>query len=249
MWVVAADNRREVLSEEFAGAALGAADPHLWSAELGGGGWGCEQRQIYTSDRSNVAVTAQGQLAITARRSPDGAITSARLITKGRFAVQYGLIEARIKVPGGLGTWPAFWMLGSDIDEVGWPACGEIDVMEHVGSEPSTVHGTVHAPGYAGLGGGLGGAHRAEYDLSGDFHVYGVDWDADQITWLLDGRPYHRRMPGEVPGSVWPFRHAFFLVVNLAVGGAWPGNDTETPELPATMLIDWIRVRTPPLAA
>ncbi len=242
------DSRHMILSEEFASAAGGGPDPQLWSAELGGGGWGCEQLQTYTCDRSNVAITAQGQLAITARRSPVGTITSARLITKDRFALKYGLIEARIKVPGGLGTWPAFWMLGGDIDEVGWPACGEIDVMEHVGSDPNTVHGTVHAPGYAGLGRGLGGAHRAGCDLSDDFHVYGVDWDAGQITWLLDGRPYHRMTTGGAPGSVWPFRHPFFLVVNLAVGGAWPGNDTQTPELPATLLVDWIRVRTAPVA-
>lgn len=242
------DNRQVILSEDFAWAAGDGPDPQLWSAELGGGGWGCEQLQMYTFDRSNVAITSQGHLAIIARRSPDGTITSARLITKNRFAVKYGLIEARIKVPGGRGTWPAFWMLGSDIDEIGWPACGEIDVMEHVGSDPCTVHGTVHAPGYAGLGGGLGAAHRAECDLSDDFHVDGVDWDAGQVTWLLDGRPYHRMTPRGAPGSVWPFRHPFFLVVNLAVGDAWPGNDTKTPELPATLLVDWIRVRTAPAA-
>ncbi|MEP7112031.1 MAG: glycoside hydrolase family 16 protein [Ilumatobacteraceae bacterium] len=89
-------------------------------------------------------------------------------------------------------------------------------------------------------------AHRAGSDLSADFHVYGIDWDASQITWLLDGRPYHRMTPAEAPGSVWPFRHPYFLVVNLAVGGAWPGNDTETPVLPATLLVDWIRVRAAP---
>ena len=232
-----------VFSEEFDSGAGSGPDPEIWSAELGGGGWGCDQLQLYTGDRSNVAITDEGHLAITAWRSPDGTVTSARLITKDRFAVQYGLIEARIKVPGGIGTWPAFWMLGSDIDEVGWPACGEIDVMEHVGSDPCTVHGTVHAPGYAGLGGGLGAAHRTGSDLSHDFHIYGIDWDASHITWLLDGRPYHRMTAAEAPGSVWPFRHPFFLVVNLAVGGAWPGNDTEEPVLPATLLVDWIRVK------
>jgi beta-glucanase (GH16 family) len=241
---VDADSRQLILSEELASAAEGAPNPQLWSAELGGGGWGCEQRQIYTADRSNVAITAAGHLAITARRQPDGTITSARLMTKDRFTVQYGLIEARIKVPGGLGTWPAFWMLGSDIDEVGWPACGEIDIMEHVGSAPNTVHGTVHAPGYSGLAGGIGGTHVAVSDLSEDFHIYAVDWDGEQITWLLDGQPYHRMTPAQTPESIWPFRHGFYLVVNLAVGGAWPGNDTETPALPATLLVDWIRVRT-----
>jgi beta-glucanase (GH16 family) len=218
-------------------------DPQVWSAELGGGGWGSGQRQVYTADRSNVAISAGGHLAITAQRLPDGTITSARLITKDRFTVQYGLIEARIKVPGGLGTWPAFWMLGSDIDEVGWPMCGEIDIMEHVGSAPNTVHGTVHAPGYSGLAGGIGGAHVSVSDLSDDFHTYAIDWDAEQITWLLDSQPYHRMTPAQAPESMWPFRHPFYFVVNLAIGGAWPGNDTETPALPATLLVDWIRVR------
>lgn len=242
------DDPLVVLSEDFASREGSGPDRSLWCAELGGGGWGCEQLQIYTCDRSNVAITAQSQLAITAKRSPDGTITSARLVTKDRFDVRYGLIEARIKVPGGPGTWPAFWMLGSDIDEVGWPACGEIDVMEHVGSDPNTVHGTAHAPGYAGLAGGLGRAHPAGCDLSADFHVYGVDWDVGRITWLLDGRPYHRMTPAEAPGSIWPFCHPFFLVINLAVGGAWPGNNPPAPVLPATLLVDWIRVRKPPAA-
>jgi beta-glucanase (GH16 family) len=132
-------------------------------------------------------------------------------------------------------------MVGSDLDEVGWPACGEIDVMEYVGSQPTTVHGTVHGPGYAGLEHGIGKAYDAGTDLASGFHVYAVDWTAEQITWLLDGTVYQRLTPADVPGP-WPFTQPFFLVINLAIGGAWPGNDTDRPSLPARMLIDWIRV-------
>lgn len=131
-----------------------------------------------------------------------------------------------MKVPGGRGTWPAFWMLGSNIDHVAWPACGEIDVMEHVGCNPGTVHGTLHAPGHSGLDGGHGQAHRARADLVGDFHTYSVDWNVDEISWLFDGHAYHWLTPADVPGGIWPFDQPFYLLVNLAIGGAWPGNDT-----------------------
>jgi beta-glucanase (GH16 family) len=229
--------------EEFAGATGSAPNPAIWSYELGAGGWGCDQNQTYTSSIGNAQVTAEGHLGITATRCAAGAITSARLITKHHFTLRYGRIEARIKVPGGLGTWPAFWMLGSSIDEVGWPDCGEIDVMEHVGSDPRAVHGTLHGPGYSGLDGGIGRSYDTGVDLSEDFHIYGVHWTADQISWLLDGEVYQVLTPAQVPGGRWPFNSsAFYLLLNLAIGGAWPGNATDDPQLPATMLIDWIRV-------
>lgn len=217
--------RELVWLENFDGEAGSGPDLATWSAELGAGGWGCDQLQTYTDDQANAHITAEGHLAITATQVPgdsNGVITSARLITKDHFTVTYGLVEARIKVPGGLGTWPAFWMLGSDIDDVDWPACGEIDVMEHVGSDPGSVHGTVHAPGYSGLDGGIGQAHRTGSDLSDDYHVYGVEWTSEQISWLFDGYPSHRVTPHLVPGGRWPFDHPFYLLVNLAIGGAWP---------------------------
>ena len=184
------------------------------------------------------------------RSSPaaDGStVTSARLITKGRVAARYGRIEARIKVPAGRGVWPAFWMLGTDIDAVGWPACGEIDVMEFVGAEPRTVHGTLHGPGYAGVGRGIGAAHDAGVDLSDDFHVYGVEWTADQITWILDGTLYGTVRRSDVPDGAWVFEHDFYLLLNLAIGGSWPGNAGDDLPLPVTMLVDWVRVRSPHL--
>jgi beta-glucanase (GH16 family) len=227
--------------QEFAGPAGLPPDPEVWTHEVGGGGWGDRQRQVYTDDPQNAALDGAGHLAITARRGADGiTITSARLTTKGRFAVRYGWIEARIRVPAGHGTWPALWLLGTDIDEVGWPACGEIDVMEHVGVDPMRWYGTIHGPGYSGLAAGIGGAVEAGIDLSEDFHRYAVAWDESGIVWLLDGREHHRLTPSDVPGP-WPFDHDFYLLVNLAIGGDWPGNDAE-PELPTSLLIDWIRV-------
>lgn len=230
-----------VWAEEFRGAAGSGPDPATWTAELGGGGWGDGQLQHYTESVENAVVDEAGRLAITARRTPDGLVTSARLVTKGRVTVRHGRVEARIQVPDGPGLWAAFWMLGADIDDVGWPACGEIDVMEHVGSDAGSVHGTLHGPGYAGLGGGVGFAHDAGVDLAADFHVYAVDWAPDRVTWSLDGHPYGTVTTQDVPGP-WPFDHDFFLLLNLAVGGDWPGNQTPEPALPATMLVDWVRV-------
>ncbi|MBC2934348.1 family 16 glycosylhydrolase [Nocardioides sp. zg-1228] len=231
--------------QDFAGAAGQRPDPRVWTHDLGGGGWGDRQRQVYTDDVANAALDGAGHLAITARREPDGTVTSARLTTRTGFATTYGRVEARIKVPGGRGTWPAFWMLGTDIDEVGWPGCGEIDVMEHVGADPGRAHGTVHGPGFSGIGGGIGSAMDAGTDLSEDFHDYAVVWDRSGITWRLDGREHHRVAPSDVPGP-WPFDHAFFLLVNLAIGGDWPGHDTDAPELPAVLLVDRIRVEALP---
>jgi beta-glucanase (GH16 family) len=228
--------------QDFAGPAGSAPDPAIWSHELGGGGWGDGQLQVYTDEPANAALDGEGHLAITARREADGTVTSARLVSKGGFATAYGRVEARLKVPGGRGTWPAFWMLGADIDRAGWPACGEIDVVEHVGADPRRCHGTAHGPGYSGLAGGIGGSLDVGVDLSEDFHEYAVAWDESGIVWFVDDREYHRLTPADVTGS-WPFDQPFFLLVNLAVGGDWPGNTTADLELPATLLVDWIRVR------
>jgi beta-glucanase (GH16 family) len=132
-------------------------------------------------------------------------------------------------------------MLGADIDDVGWPACGEIDVMEYVGSDPPAVHGTVHGPGYAGVGGGIGRRHEAAGPLSDDFHEYSVDWTPESLVWRLDGEEYFRLTPAGVPGP-WRFEHPHFLVLNLAIGGSWPGNELDPAALPAELLVDWVRV-------
>lgn len=229
-------------SDEFAGRAGSPPDPSVWVAELGGGGWGDDQLQTYTRPPSNAALTGEGQLAITARGdiTSSGSVTSARLTTRGRVAFRYGRIAARMKVPAGAGVWPAFWMLGADIGEVGWPACGEIDVMEYVGGDPTAVHATIHAPGYAGVGRGIGRRHALAAALADDFHTYAVDWSAERLTWLIDDDEYFHLTPDAVPGP-WPFDQFFHLVLNLAIGGTWPGNTPTPSALPAELLVDWVR--------
>lgn len=233
--------RPPVWSDEFDEPAGSPPSPARWRHELGGGGWGDDQQQHYTDRTANASVTAEGHLALTARREPDGTITSARLTSRG-LATPYGRVEARIRVPAGRGLWPAFWMLGTQVERVGWPACGEIDVMEHVGSEPRTVHGTAHGPGFAGVGRGRGGSHDLSVDLADDFHVFAVRHAPDRVEWAVDGTTYHCLTVRDVPAGGWVFSPPFFLLLNLAVGGSWPGNDSVDPPLPATLLVDWVRV-------
>ncbi|WP_254631557.1 family 16 glycosylhydrolase [Curtobacterium sp. Csp1] len=177
------------------------------------------------------------------RREPDGTFTSARLKTEGTFTAQYGRVEARIKIPRGQGIWPAFWMLGADIGQVGWPACGEIDVMENVGYEPTIVHATVHGPGYSGAN-GLSAActNPTGAAFADDFHVFGVDWRPDSITWLVDGVERGTVTRAAVGTNPWVFDKPFFVVLNVAVGGTWPGSPDATTRFPQQMLVDWVRV-------
>ena len=157
------------------------------------------------------------------------------------MAFTYGLIQARIQIPVGRGIWPAFWMLGQDIDAVGWPQCGEIDVLEGFGADPAVVHGTVHGPGYSGSA-GITASHDAGTSLAGDFHVYSVQWERDRIRWYLDDQLYSTVTPADVRGNPWVFDHDFFLLLNVAVGGTLPGNPDSSVTFPQTMLIDYIRV-------
>jgi beta-glucanase (GH16 family) len=232
-------------SDEFNGAAGARPDPAKWVYDLGSTGWGNQELEDYTDKPENVSIDGRGHLAIRAIRSDSGTYTSGRLKTKGRFAVQYGRIEARIRIPdGGRGIWPAFWMLGDDISEVGWPRSGEIDLMENRGDEPSIIHGTVHGPGYSGDKGisaqiGLGGGAR----FSRRFHVFGVEWSPGLIEFFLDGVPRAKVSPAILPaGTKWVFDKPFFLLLNLAVGGDWPGKPDSTTGFPQTMLVDWVRV-------
>ena len=170
--------------------------------------------------------------------------TSARLITKGKFDLKYGRFEARIKVPRGQGVWPAFWMLGNNIDTAGWPQSGEIDIMENIGREPSIVHGTVHGPGYSGAN-GIG----APFSLSGNtpfadgFHTYAIEWSASEMRWYVDNIQYQVLTPKSLPqGSTWVFDHPFFMILNFAVGGSWPGNPDANTTFPQTMQVDFVRV-------
>jgi beta-glucanase (GH16 family) len=229
-----------ILSEEFDGPAGSPVDPDIWQPEVGGHGWGNEELQYYTEGTENASLDGAGNLAIVVRRS-DSQYTSARLISKDRVAFTYGLVQARIQLPTGRGIWPAFWMLGQNIDEVGWPQCGEIDVMENVGQNPGVVHGTVHGPGYSGSS-GVTASHDAGGSLAGGFHVYSVNWERDTIRWFLDDELYSTVTPADLRGKPWVFDHDFFLLVNVAVGGTLPGNPDPSVTFPQTMLIDYIRV-------
>jgi beta-glucanase (GH16 family) len=238
-------------SDEFNGVAGAGVDSTKWVADTGGHGWGNQERQYYTRG-ANASLDGSGNLALTARVSTDAArqcwygvcgYTSARLKTKGRFEPTYGRFEARIRVPRGQGIWPAFWMLGADIDQVGWPQSGEIDVMENIGREPNIVHGTVHGPGYSGAN-GIGGAYTlTAAAFADDFHIFAVEWTPGEIRWLIDGAEYRRLTPGGLPsGAAWVFNHPFFMLLNVAVGGAWPGDPDGSTQFPQQMLVDYVRV-------
>jgi beta-glucanase (GH16 family) len=232
-----------VWSDEFDGPARSAPDPAIWTYDLGATGWGNRELENYTNSTDNAFLDGAGNLVIQALRAPAG-YTSARLKTQNRFSIAYGKIEARIKIPFGQGIWPAFWMLGNDITTNGWPRCGEIDIMENIGKEPSTVHGTVHGPGYSG-GNGIG----APYALSGgkrfsdDFHLFTAIWKPDSIEFLVDSSSYKKVALSDLPPKTqWVFNHPFFLLLNVAVGGAWPGNPDSSTEFPQRMVVDYVRV-------
>jgi len=237
-------------ADEFSGPDGSAPDGTKWAIQTGGNGWGNNELEYYTARPQNVQVSG-GNLVITALREdytdPDQVArhyTSARLQTKELFSQRYGRFEARIKIPKGQGMWPAFWMLGNNIDTAGWPACGEIDLMENIGREPSIVHGTLHAPGYPPEG------YTAAYTLpngqafSDSFHLYAVEWEPRQIRIYVDGNLYATDTQAGSPApNSWPFgRQPFFLLLNLAVGGNWPGNPDATTQFPQPMLVDYVRV-------
>jgi beta-glucanase (GH16 family) len=226
--------------EDFDGPAGAPVDRSSWGFEVGGHGWGNAELQAYTHLADNACLDGRGNLAVTVRRDARGGYTSARLITKDRFAFRYGTVSARIRLPGGRGIWPAFWMLGQDIDAVGWPGCGEIDILENFGTDPTVVHGTVHGPGYAGES-GVTGSWDAGVDLADDFHDYAVRWEPGRISWLLDGRSYHQVRPADLPGP-WVFDHDFYLLLNVAVGGRFSVPPPADLAFPRTMLVDWISV-------
>lgn len=240
-------------SDTFDGPAGAAVDSGKWQLETGDN-VNNHERQYYTSGTKNAALDGQGHLVITAKRENPAnyqcwygtcQYTSARLNTSGKFSAQYGHVEARMKIPRGQGMWPAFWMLGTDIGQVGWPNSGEIDVMENVGFEPSTVHGTIHGPGYSGSA-GIG----APYSLPNGqafadaFHTYAVDWAPDSITWSVDGNVYQRRTPADLGGKTWVFNKPFFLILNLAVGGYWPGDPDGSTSFPQQLVVDSVSVTT-----
>jgi beta-glucanase (GH16 family) len=238
-------------SDEFNQADGSSPNSANWGFDTGGSGWGNNELEYYTS-RTNNARIQGGQLVIEAKRENFGgrSYTSARLLTKGKRAWTYGRVEAKIKIPRGQGIWPAFWMLGTNIDSVNWPGCGEIDIMENIGktNDQNTVHGTIHGPqprGDYNGGSGIGGSYTL-YDgsaLADDFHVYAVEWTTNKIKWYLDDIAYFVATPANLPaGGTWVFTQPQFLLLNVAVGGNWPGNPDATSVFPQQMLVDYVRV-------
>lgn len=242
--------RALVWSDEFNGPDGTMPDPRKWHVVKDGSGFGNNEQQYYTDRRVNVR-QEKGNLVITARKEAftgrDGisrAYTSARIETQGRFQQKYGRIEARIKLPQGQGIWPAFWMLGVDIPTAGWPACGEIDIMENVGFEPLKVHGSLHGPGYSGNN-PLTGAYTLPKSarFSDDFHVFAVEWEPSVIHFYVDDVLYETQTANDIPSSKhWAFDHPFFILLNVAVGGNWPGSPDNTSTFPVSMLVDYVRV-------
>ena len=242
-------------SDEFNGPAGRKPDSRNWTHEIGDGtangipGWGNDELEYYTDDAQNAATNGRGQLAITARQS-DGSLscyygpcqfTSARLISQHKAEFAYGRIETRIKVPAGAGLWPAFWSLGTNIADVGWPQTGEIDIMEFVGRVPNEIFGTIHGPGYSG-GASFGGTHDFGVPVSDSFHTVSIEWQPNRIDWYVDGILYHSATPASVAPNQWVFNHPFFLILNMAIGGNFGGPVDPNVTFPQSYLIDYVRV-------
>src|ERR1035438_2040418 len=247
-----------VWSDEFNGPAGSQPDPKNWNYDLGGGGWGNGEAETYTNSPNNVFQDGQGNLVIRAIRDSSGNFTSARLQTGAPGAStqttdlswQYGRIEARIKLPLGLGVWPAFWMLGEDINSVSWPTCGEVDIMENFGTfnnNASVNNGTAHGPGYSG-GNGLTAPITLPpgETVSNNYHVYALEWSQNSIQWFVDGVLYHTVTTASIPsGDQWVFNAPFFILLNLAIGGPSTFLGTPDPNAPfpnQDMLVDYVRV-------
>ncbi|HLA74255.1 MAG TPA: family 16 glycosylhydrolase [Steroidobacteraceae bacterium] len=246
---------RLMWSDEFNGPVGRRPTSRNWTHEIGDGtangipGWGNSELEYYTDSAQNAATNGRGQLAITARQS-DGSMscyygpcqfTSARLVSQYKAEFAYGRIETRIKVPAGAGTWPAFWSLGTNIGDVGWPQTGEIDIMEFVGRVPNEVFGTIHGPGYSG-GASFGGTHDFGVPVSDAFHTFAIEWQPNRIDWFVDGILYHTATPANVAPNQWVFNHPFFLIMNLAVGGNFGGPVDPNVAFPRSMLVDYVRV-------
>lgn len=238
--------------DEFDGAVGSTPDRTRWTYDLGASGWGNRELEAYTDSADNAAIVADAgasdgkALAITARRDDVGRITSARIKTQGLFAQRYGRFEARLKLPSGQGIWPAFWMLGDDIGAKSWPGCGEIDIMENLGKEPTILHGTIHGPGYSGQQGPTASHTLPTGRFADDYHIFAIEWSPDAIHWYLDDTRYASKTPADIgAGNRWVFDHPFFMLLNVAVGGNWPGYPDDTTRFPQTMLVDYVRVYAP----
>jgi beta-glucanase (GH16 family) len=233
-----------VWQDEFDGDDGARPDPNNWQHDVGGDGWGNAQLEFDTDRTDNARLDGHGHLAIIARREDFGgrSYTSARLTTAGHFDRAYGRFEARIKLPRGQGIWPAFWLLGDDIGSAGWPDCGEVDIMENRGQQPTVNRGSLHGPGYSG---GANHGHEVDMgvDLSADFHTYAIEWDPGRIVFEIDDQAYFTATPADLPdGTDWVYDHPQFIILNVAVGGNFVGDPDGSTQFPQTMLVDHVRV-------
>ena len=244
-------------ADEFDGPAGGRIDTTKWHYDRGDGcqsgncGWGNQEKEWYASASENVSLNGQGQLKIVARPAAAGLTcyygacryTSAKITTRGTLDVAPGRVEARIKLPAGQGLWPAFWLLGTDIGAVGWPQCGELDIMENHGSNMTSTSSAMHGPGYSGNTPFVHSYQLAGASFADDFHTFAVEWDSTRVAFFVDGKQHYviPRADVESHGN-WAFDHPFFIILNLAVGGTFDGDPRSDAILPATMLVDYVRV-------
>ncbi len=228
--------------DEFNGTAL---DLTSWGFDVGGSGWGNNEQQYYTNNRPENIYLDNGKLVIQAKKESfmGSSYTSSRILTKGKKEFTFGRIDIRAKLPVAKGLWPALWMLGKKIDQTNWPACGEIDIMELVGLDPSKVYGTLHWAGTTGSRVMYGTNYALPTgDFSQKFHVFSLIWEANSVEILMDDISYYKFDRTRVGSAAYPFNEPFFLIFNVAVGGDWPGSPDATTTFPQQMVVDYVRV-------
>lgn len=231
--------RKLVWQEEFDGISLNEKE---WNFELGDGcpnicGWGNNEKQIYTKDNHSFK---NGNLVINVLKNGNDSYTSTRITTAGKKEFQYGRMEVRAKIPTGKGIWPAFWMLGSNIKKVGWPKCGEIDILEYVGREPHQIFTSLHTQDSHG---NTINTKKTQIDnIEEGFHLYAIDWTKDKIEFFVDNQSVYTFNPDKKDENVWPFNQPFYFIINVAVGGNFGGHDVDNEIFPQEFLIDYIRV-------
>lgn len=234
------DGMQLVWSDEFDGNSINTGN---WSYDLGASGWGNQELQNYTSSPDNSYVQ-DGKLILKAMQSGPDNFSSARLKSINLQEFQYGRIDVRAVLPVGQGIWPAIWMLGANFDEIGWPDCGEIDIMELIGHQPNRVYGTAHwgadPSQHQYQSGTIALPNGQTFDE--EFHVFSIEWQEDEIRWLMDDEVYHTVDPSTVGSQPYPFNQPFFFILNVAVGGVWPGYPDETTLFPVFMAVDYVRV-------
>jgi beta-glucanase (GH16 family) len=234
---------RLVWQDEFDGPEGQLPDPEKWRFDIGTD-WGNLQLEYDTDRPENVSLDGNGKLRIIARKEQyEGRdYTSGRITTRGLFTHERGRFEARILLPIGQGIWPAFWMLGADFPGVPWPDCGEIDIMEYRGQEPTILVGSIHGPGHFGDN-AISGRYESPRFLNEQYHVYAIEWDTNIIEWFIDDTLYHRVERDDLPeGARWVYNHPFFILLNVAVGGRWVGPPSEKTVFPQTMRVDCVCV-------